>query len=577
MDRLATSVADLGRELDKLACPAALRGSVERWQGDCQAAMFHLLNGSDRPPLVVVLGGTGTGKSTVVNRLLDAQVSAASVRRTFTSGAIAICRTVGDIPPEWLGLPHLTVTPDAMPARGRPGTLTIVALDRPVVQDACIVDTCDLDGDQPHHHAEADRAFRWAQAAVFLVTPEKYQMTEVLSYYRMARRYGLPSLFVMNKCEEQAVLEDYRRQLAERGWSDTQVFAIPRDDAAYEPPGGSNLASLRTAVGGVRRVLQSQPPHLLRKGTANRVRDLVGRLQDQILQPLLQRRREIDGLVSVLRAMNAPAPGVDVSPLTQQLQRHLQEQSILYLMGPHRMLQRARQVPKLLMGLPRTAWDLLVRGRPPGIEPPLQPTSPAPPDFPRILADQFTILQSRIDDLLKESLGARQWLNTCSDAYRQIKIDAAEAASIAEKELAELKLWLEQRWHATPRDTAILQRLLRALPGGQTLTKWSEATPYLLAIIVAAHGALFGPIDLAILGSFSLATWLGEKLSNEVTSRTRLTNRQIGRRFADLARRQIDSVIAYLETQAPPANELRRLSQVADAVAESLGQAGEAE
>ena len=67
------------------------------------------------------------------------------------------------------------------------------------------------------HHAQADRVFRWADAVLFLVTPEKYQMTELLPYYRLAGRYALPALYVMNKCEEEAVLEDYRRLLEAQG------------------------------------------------------------------------------------------------------------------------------------------------------------------------------------------------------------------------------------------------------------------------------------------------------------------------------------------------------------------------
>ena len=54
------------------------------------------------------------------------------------------------------------------------------------------MDTPDLDGDQPAHHAQADRVFRWAEGLVFLVSPEKYQMTELLPYYRLARAMTCP-------------------------------------------------------------------------------------------------------------------------------------------------------------------------------------------------------------------------------------------------------------------------------------------------------------------------------------------------------------------------------------------------
>jgi hypothetical protein len=164
-----------------------------------------------------------------------------------------------------------------------------------------------------------------------------------------------------------------------------------------------------------------------------------------------------------------------------------------------------------------------------------------------------------------------EWLEGDGDSYRQTKIPPAEAGKIAEEELAALKAWLEQRWHGTPRDTAILMKLLRVLPGGKTLTKWSEAAPYLLTIIVATHHAFFGPIDLIILGSFTLATWLGEKLSNEVTSRTRQANRQIAERFAKLAKEQIERVCVWLERQAPATDALNRLERLADELAEMQG------
>jgi len=74
---------------------------------------------------------------------------------------------------------------------------------------------------------------------LFLVTPERYQMTELLPYYRLARRYGIPATFVMNKVEQQAVVDDYQAQMGEgRGnsFGRPTVYAIPRDDSNYQPP-----------------------------------------------------------------------------------------------------------------------------------------------------------------------------------------------------------------------------------------------------------------------------------------------------------------------------------------------------
>src|SRR5207253_2291019 len=161
------------------------------------------------------------------------------------------------------------------------------------------------------HHAQADRAFRWAQAMLFLVTPEKYQMTELVPYYRLASRYRLPSLLVMNKAEEQAAVDDFAQQAGARG--------------------------------------EGQGARIAR-----------------------------------------PAP--------RALQRRLQQRSVLYLMGPGKMLDRVRQVPALLARLPRTTWDFLRHGQLSGGNDqggfPNSDWDRGVPDFRAALQDQFAVVQS---------------------------------------------------------------------------------------------------------------------------------------------------------------------------------------
>src|SRR5207248_7824355 len=101
-----------------------------------------------------------------------------------------------------------------------------------------------------------------------------------------------------------------------------------------------------------------------------------------------------------LRGMEAPVPGVDVNPLTQQLQRRLQQRSVLYLIGPQRVLDRVRQAPGLLVRLPRVAWDYLMRGEvsAAALSPKDNGQPRQVPDFRATLVDQFSVLPSRIDD-----------------------------------------------------------------------------------------------------------------------------------------------------------------------------------
>src|SRR5690242_6457672 len=88
---------------------AVVRPALERWRGDAAALLFHLRRRSKSIPILAVIGGTGTGKSTLVNRLLGQTVSATSYRRTFTSGAVAIASEAQSVPDGWLGIEHVPV------------------------------------------------------------------------------------------------------------------------------------------------------------------------------------------------------------------------------------------------------------------------------------------------------------------------------------------------------------------------------------------------------------------------------------------------------------------------------------
>jgi hypothetical protein len=50
-----------------------------------------------------------------------------------------------------------------------------------------------------------------------------------------------------------------------------------------------------------------------------------------------------------------------------------------------------------------------------------------------------------------------------------------------------------------------------------------------------------------------------EKLSNEVAARTKRANARIGERFTDLAQRQIERMIDWLEKQAPNRAEIEKV------------------
>jgi hypothetical protein len=569
MARSQTLDVQLCALIDALAAvrtDGAPQQAIERFRADVEATRFHLNRREDGPAIVALLGGTGTGKSTLFNRIFGSELTATSFRRTFTAGPVAAAQDVKSLPPGWLGVETVLVDPSQLPARGQAEVLMIVPASNEITRRIVLVDTPDLDGDQPSHHAQADRVFRWADALLFLVTPEKYQMTELLPYYRLATRYGVPTLFAMNKAESPAVVDDYAQQLVSRGDVAQDaisggLFAIPRDDAGYEPPAEMNLQSLRARLAAT----ESCGADARRRGTGRRISDLLGRLRDQVIAPLRSDRREADQLILALRAMEAPTAEVDVNPLMSALQRRLQQRSILYLMGPGRMLDRVRQVPALIARLPRSTWDLLRGGQSNGDGVSAASTGESGAiDFRTVLMDQFAIVQSRIDDVIRSGRRGAVWAAEPGAEYGTSKLPAEDAARIADEELEVLKKWMNERWNATPRDTAIIKNMIKHLPGGEKLTALSEAAPYLViaASAITTH-ALFGA-DIAVFGAYSLVTWLTERASNEVASRARLTNQRIAERFAKLAHVQIQKSCQWIAGRVPGASDLDRLEKLTD-------------
>ncbi len=546
LGRPASSTSDAQALRELAGAVASIDGPESNVADLAQAAAFVANPPADGPRLVVLLGGTGAGKSTLVNRLIgvtdrgEGAIVGTSFRRTFTSGPVAV--TQADVPKGWLGLPHRIVEATDLPARGESDVLLVVRHEG-TPGGVVLIDTPDVDGDIVEHHARADRAFRWATGVVLVATPEKYQLPEIARYAELAARWGLGRLFVLNKADDVKAADDWAQQL-----DGPTVYVVPRDDASLVVPTERSLDDLKEAIAAL------PPPD--KAGHLVRSRDVAGRATDAVLALARDQRRRCDAASARLKTLIRPEAGVDVHPMTRHLQRRLRQQSVLYLMGPGRMIDRVKGVPAMVARLPRSTWDLITKGTT-ATTTDDEPMPDAAPDVVREAEDAFAVFVARCDDVLRgEGLsGEATW-----------KLPKQHARQAVQAQIDTLRSWLEARWDKKPRDTRAIEWLSKHVPGGQHVAKLSETAPYLLIAASAASNAVMGPVDQVVIGGYLLTTWLGEKLSNEVASKSRETNNAIGRAFAGVCDEQVKAAVAWAGSRAADAKAIARLEAAIDAV-----------
>jgi energy-coupling factor transporter ATP-binding protein EcfA2 len=242
LERLATALrrrAGSAPGEDREARADSLRRHVEEYLLPRAADL-------DAPLLVVILGSTGSGKSSLLNALAGAPISASGVLRPTTRRPVAIAHR------DDLG--------------GRMAELADRAnLDLRVGEDArrglVIVDAPDFDSVEIQNREKAMELLEVADLVIFVTTATRYADQVPWHVLGRARTRGVPLLAVVNRLptdtdDAEAVLLDYR-ELLERGKVSEQgvvgtleLVAVP--EGALDP---ARDALDATAVAPVRQAL----------------------------------------------------------------------------------------------------------------------------------------------------------------------------------------------------------------------------------------------------------------------------------------------------------------------------------
>jgi len=171
-----------------------------------------------RTYVLALVGGTGVGKSSLLNTMAGRSVSEASPIRPTTDQPIAWVASsrTPEIAPllEWLGVTEVRPHAD-------PGLEMVAILDMP-----------DFDSVAVEHRQTVDRLLPKVDSVLWVLDPEKYDDERLHSYLRSLGRGTDRLRFALNKVDrlrpddEKAVVDDLVRRLTDDGITSAMIYPV---------------------------------------------------------------------------------------------------------------------------------------------------------------------------------------------------------------------------------------------------------------------------------------------------------------------------------------------------------------
>ena len=253
--------------------------------------------------VMALAGGTGVGKSSILNALAGHVVSPARAVRPTT-----------DAPVAWVPAAHQA---ELAPLLGWLNVETIVSHDGDGLDDVAILDLPDMDSVRREHRATVDELLPRIDAVTWVVDPEKYDDASEHAYWRSLAPHAERLQFILNKADRMTdadarlVIDDLRARLSADGIQGAAIHLVSALNGAGVESLRAALADAGEAKAIVAAKLQTDVAE-----AADGLAHAVGLDPGAAYRPLLpdERRRSVERA-----AVDGALALVDVDGLAQQV------------------------------------------------------------------------------------------------------------------------------------------------------------------------------------------------------------------------------------------------------------------
>ncbi len=255
LDRLAGALADTGLQLD-LDRSRAARATRDELAGQIGDYLIPRLRRLDAPLLTVIGGSTGSGKSTITNTLVGADVSPAGVLRPTTRAPVLVAHpddlgwfAGGDVLPD---LPRVTTDDTG----GPPVTGSVLHLvpTPSMAPGLALIDAPDIDSVEDANRALATQLLAAADLWLFATTAVRYADAVPWEFLDQARDRGTALAVVINRIPTGAsgeIVAHFGTMLADAGHAEVPIYPIEATELIDGRLPTEAIAELRAMLDGL--------------------------------------------------------------------------------------------------------------------------------------------------------------------------------------------------------------------------------------------------------------------------------------------------------------------------------------